>query len=215
MIEEVSSTATIGREKLTTDLKQSSLGVPLPLSLKQILSELSVPCFKVADHNHQECIKLLQDINPDLIVLGDTRILKQGILNIPKDGIINVHPGYLPDVKGNNPYIWSIIYDLPLGCTVHFIDTGVDTGPIIKRQKIFLEREKYFPDLLVEINSLCGELLVDSLKQISSGLVKSINQSELARETSEVRTFRLASPAIKALAVEKLEKGTYLHLVSV
>lgn len=127
-------------------------------------------------------------------------------------GIVNVHPGYLPDVKGNNPYIWAILKDLPQGCTVHFIDRGVDTSPVILRKKLFLQRGQSYQHLLGQINILCGELLVEALAGIFNGTLEVMNQSDIPRETPEMGTFRLAPPEIKAMASAKLNEGTYKHL---
>jgi methionyl-tRNA formyltransferase len=211
VIEENSPLALAGKRNLTAELEKIYSEVPLPLPLKEFVSVYDVKCYQVANHNNEECVSLLKEINPDLIVLGDTRILKPYMLDIPKLGIINVHPGYLPDVKGNNPYIWAIIHDLPQGCTVHFIDKGVDTGSIIERRKLVLKRGKSYQHLLVEINVLCGELLVEALHRVTNDTIQGISQSEFTRETAEMGTFRLAPPEIKALAIEKLKQANYAH----
>ncbi|MDF0551647.1 formyltransferase family protein [Kamptonema sp. UHCC 0994] len=212
IIEEKSALAVDGKASLMAELNKISSEVPLPLSLKELVGEYDIKCYHVANHNDEECVSILKEINPDLIVLGDTRILKPYMLDIPNLGIINVHPGYLPDVKGNNPYIWAIIHDLPQGCTVHFIDQGVDTGPIIERRKLFLKRGKSYQHLSAELNVLCGELLVEALHRVARGTIQGLRQSEIAREIPEMGTFRLAPPEIKALAIEKLNQGTYVHL---
>lgn len=53
-------------------------------------------------------------VGSDLILLGGSRILTNEIIKLSKYGIINLHSGILPDVKGANAMIWSIYNDVPL-----------------------------------------------------------------------------------------------------
>lgn len=206
VIEENSSLARKGRDSLTSELQKIAPEVPLPPPLADIIGSRNIPRLEVANHNDGRCEEILKDLQPDLIVLGDTRIIQPHIINIPTIGIVNIHPGYLPDVRGNNPYIWSIIHDLPQGCTVHFIDPEIDTGPIILRRRIEPEEEWSYPFLLSEINRICGDLLVEALHYIRGGMVQGIPQESFPVAVGEPRYFELASPEIKATAIAKLER---------
>jgi methionyl-tRNA formyltransferase len=212
VIEEKSSLAIAGKTSLISELEKIASEIPLPSSLAEIIAGYDIQYYEVADHNDEKSVQIIKDINPQLIVLGDTQILKPYMLDLAPMGIVNVHPGYLPDVKGNNPYIWAIVKDWPQGCTVHFIDRSVDTGPVILRRKLFLQRGQSYQHLLGLINILCGELLVEALTGLFHGTLESIDQSEIPRETPEIETFRLAPPEIKAIAIAKLNEGTYKHL---
>lgn len=175
IIEEKSSLALKNKKGLSDILRAESLDCP---STKDVVKK-NIPIFYVKNHNDLVCEKLLKDLNPDLIVLGDTRIIKKNILEIPKIGIINSHPGYLPDVRGNNPYIWAIIHNLPQGCSVHFIDENVDTGDLLLRKRIKLEQCNSYADFLRKINALCAELIVKAVKQISTRTYNSTPQSKI------------------------------------
>lgn len=76
---------------------------------------------------------LLHTLNPDLIVLaGYMRILGQWIIREYPGRIINIHPSLLPSFSGLNAHGQAIDYGVRVsGCTVHFVDEGTDTGPII------------------------------------------------------------------------------------
>lgn len=206
IIEEDSSLARKGRENLTAELRKISPEIALP-SLAAIVGARDIPRLTVANHNDRRCEEILRDLRPDLIVLGDTRIIQPRIIDLPPLGIVNVHPGFLPDVRGNNPYIWSIIHDLPQGCTVHFIDREIDTGPIILRRRLRPQPGSTYPLLLDQINRLCGELLVEALHYIRGGMLRGIPQRFFPVETGEPRSFKLAPPEIKAAAIAKLELG--------
>ena len=84
-----------------------------------------------------EGVAWVNDCRPDLLVsVLFGYILKSNILSIPKLGAINIHPGYLPYHRGRFPNDWSIIEGTPAGTTMHFMDTGIDTGDIIAQREV-------------------------------------------------------------------------------
>jgi len=201
VIEERSSLAEEGREGFAP--------VPQPPSAVEIIEGSGTGHAVVDDHNGFECERILREAGPDLVLLGDTRILRKNILPIPRLGIINVHPGYLPEVRGNNPYIWAIVEDLPLGCSAHFIDKGVDTGPLLIRQRIRPDGNMSYGLLLEEITRLCGEMIVEALHLVAAGMENGLPQERFESLRGTPRTFRAAPPEVKKTAIRKLEKGTY------
>ncbi|GIS44389.1 MAG: hypothetical protein Ct9H90mP16_14590 [Candidatus Poseidoniales archaeon] len=57
----------------------------------------------------------------------------------PKGGVVNSHPGLLPDVEVASP-AWSVYHDIPIGSTTHFCDNGNDTGELLLRREIPVKR---------------------------------------------------------------------------
>ncbi len=80
-----------------------------------------------------ELIRTLKEANVDLIVLaGFMRILTSSFLAAFPEKIINIHPALLPAFPGTHVQQQALDYGVKFsGCTVHFVDEGVDTGPII------------------------------------------------------------------------------------
>ena len=78
-------------------------------------------------------IKKLKEFPIDLICLaGYMRILGEEVIQTFKEKIINIHPSLLPAFPGLNAQKQAIKYGVKFsGCTVHFVDSGVDNGPII------------------------------------------------------------------------------------
>lgn len=67
----------------------------------------------------------------DLIILAWwPYILKEALIKIPKIGCLNFHPSYLPYNRGKHPNFWSLVEDVPFGVSLHFVDTGIDSGSI-------------------------------------------------------------------------------------
>jgi len=78
-------------------------------------------------------VKALQESAVELVVLaGFMRIITQTFIDAFPDRVINIHPALLPSFPGLHVQQQAIDYGARFsGCTVHFVDGGVDTGPII------------------------------------------------------------------------------------
>lgn len=85
------------------------------------------------EEHEQKIINILEEKKVDLVVLaGYMRILTPLFVNKYKHRLINIHPALLPAFPGTDGYGDTFNYGCKVGgCTVHFVDEGVDTGPII------------------------------------------------------------------------------------
>ena len=81
----------------------------------------------------KEIIEVLKDNDADLILLaGYMRLVGNYLISAYRNSIINIHPALLPSFKGLHAQKQAFDYGVKVsGCTVHFVDEGMDTGPII------------------------------------------------------------------------------------
>jgi phosphoribosylglycinamide formyltransferase-1 len=88
-----------------------------------------------AEQKYIECIK---SYKADIVVLaGFMRIIKKGLLHEFQGHIINIHPSLLPAFPGLYAWKQALEYGTKVaGCTVHFVDEGTDTGPIIVQKTV-------------------------------------------------------------------------------
>jgi len=93
---------------------------------------------KIADKAEQAYIEYIKKHNADIIVLaGFMRIIKNGLLKEFQGRIINIHPSLLPAFPGLYAWKQALEYGTKVaGCTVHFVDEGTDTGPIIVQKTV-------------------------------------------------------------------------------
>src|SRR4030042_3859591 len=94
------------------------------------------------EEHEKRIIEILEKYKIDLVVLaGYMRILTPHFIREYKNRIINIHPALLPSFPGTDGYGDTWKYGCKVGgCTIHFVDEGIDTGPIIL-QKINPLRE--------------------------------------------------------------------------
>ena len=69
--------------------------------------------------------------NDFYVSFGYKKIIPKNILKYAKRPIINLHMSFLPFNRGAHPNFWSFVNKTPSGVTIHEINNGVDTGPII------------------------------------------------------------------------------------
>ena len=88
---------------------------------------------KLGHEIERQYVEALKEAGVELIVLaGFMRILKEDFLNAFTGRIINIHPSLLPAFRGLEAWRQALEYGVRFtGCTVHFIDVNMDTGPII------------------------------------------------------------------------------------
>ena len=83
------------------------------------------------------CFKEIKACNPDFIIsYGYRFILKKKTVAAYRNRIINLHISYLPWNRGVDPNLWSIIEHTQRGVSIHYIDDGIDTGPILCQKKV-------------------------------------------------------------------------------
>jgi len=94
--------------------------------------------FKNREDYDKKIIKTLEEKKIDLIVLaGYMRILSSHFIEIYKNRIMNIHPALLPSFPGLHAQRQAVEYGVKVsGCTVHFVNEGVDSGSIILQKAV-------------------------------------------------------------------------------
>jgi len=84
-------------------------------------------------------IEFLKKINPDFVISYNYKyIIKREIIDHMKNKIINLHISLLPWNRGAHPNVWSLLEETPRGVTIHIVDEGIDTGPILVQKEVFI-----------------------------------------------------------------------------
>ena len=93
--------------------------------------------FKGNDFKSEKSLRLLVGLDLDYIIgIHFPYIVPSNVLNMPKVGVLNLHPAFLPFNKGWHTPSWAIIDNTPYGATLHFMAGALDEGDIIHQKKL-------------------------------------------------------------------------------
>ena len=94
--------------------------------------------FPSREAHEREVLRVLEECAPDYIVLaGYMRLLSPAFIAKYRHRILNIHPSLLPEFPGVDAQAQAIAAGARRsGCTVHFVDEGVDSGPIILQREV-------------------------------------------------------------------------------
>jgi len=210
----ISEDSDIGDKEREKFLKRIE-GNPLAPTIESQLAGLAesgvdVPHVEVPIHNSEQVMPHIADMSLDLVVFGGTRIIRGEILDHPRDGVINSHPGLLPDCRGSASPAWSVYHDIPIGSSTHFCDNGIDTGELLLRREVSVKRGMTYEDLCYETLVLAGVLMKEALMAYEA---KEWDDMRIPQGESEHPTFRNAPEEVLEVVDQKLRDQTYAHYV--
>lgn len=113
------------------------------------LNESNIPegkITRVESANLNSTIELIKSLEPDIILVNGTRILSKKLLNSITANIINIHAGITPNYRGVHGAYWAYVNKEShmAGVTLHYLDSGVDTGSVISQSVITICGEDNF-----------------------------------------------------------------------
>jgi methionyl-tRNA formyltransferase len=202
IIEEDSPLADKERSKFL----ERTAGKPAPPTVADLVAGRAIPHHTVANHNSPECLDLLRSLAPELVVLGGTRIVRPPLLAIPPRGTVNAHPALLPLLRGSASVGWALYLDLPIGCTTHFVEEGIDSGPILLQRRLVVRRGDTYAHIMRRMLTLAGELMAETLALFAAGPVQGTPQGPGAEP------LRVIPPELREEGKARLAEGRYSHL---
>lgn len=188
-------------------LNSSSNDRKRELSASYLKSRPSAPLPPVAyveNINSQEGSHLLNDLSPDAIVVVTRRIISKGTLDRVSARFINIHDGIIPKYRGLFGAYWAMVSGDRANCgaTVHFIDQGLDTGPIIAQSNISdqLTAKDNFTTYAIHQFASALPLLNTALLDMAKHQLQTVERS---LEVGKIRYI----PTIWAYLANRIRKG--------
>jgi phosphoribosylglycinamide formyltransferase-1 len=133
---------------------------------------------KLEEEAEHAFVETLRAAKVDLIVLGGfMRVLKGEFLRAFEGRIVNVHPSLLPSFPGLEAWKQALDHGVKLtGCTVHFVDAGVDAGPIIGQQTVPVLDSDTAESLHQRIHAAEHELYPKCVAEIAHGEISVVGR---------------------------------------
>lgn len=154
--------------------------------------------FSVSSLNSENSIEKVRAVNPDLVLYGGGGILSEKFLEVTKLGTLNAHLGALPHFRGTNTLEWSLVHGVQPAVTIHFVDSGLDTGDIIR----VVPLETGQANSLVEIKSRALLVAVTEIARAAKNIKQECFSRTSQRDLYGRRFFRM-----HPLLVSVLERG--------
>jgi folate-dependent phosphoribosylglycinamide formyltransferase PurN len=178
-------------------------------SLKEVAAFYGFPVAVCHNQNSPKSIARLKEWSPDLIIFTGGNILRNELLRLPRLGVLNVHLGLLPEIRGMSSPEWSLLKQVPAGITIHSMDCGIDTGPILKRVQ--------FPDVAQceSLNDLRNRLIAFGIEKTAE-VIAGFENGEISAmpqpDVDQDNQFFVMHEWLQARAAERLVAGRRVHV---
>lgn len=156
-----------------------------------------------------DSVELLRQLDLDFIIgVHFPAIIPPEILSIPKQGVLNLHPAFLPYNRGWHTPSWAILEDTPIGATLHFMNDGVDTGDIVHRKQICVSPGDTAHSLYLRLKKLELEVFEEAWPEILSGTYTRTPQDQATGTTH--RRKDLSAPDVQRIELDAEVKVGHL-----
>ena len=173
-------------------------------SVREVGRSYGFPVVTCIDQNSPRAVAQLKRWSPDLAIFTGGNILRDEVLNVPRLGILNAHLAVLPEIRGMSSPEWSLLCGVPLGVTIHFMDSGVDTGPILLRREFAgADGCDSLADLRNKMIAEGIELIAEAVAGLDRGTISAVAQADREKDCQ----FFVMHEQLKAVATLRLNKG--------
>ncbi len=154
--------------------------------------------FRTREDFDEELIQILRNNEIDLVVLaGFMRILTSAFLKAFPQKIINIHPALLPSFPGTHGQKDAFEYGVKFsGCTVHFVDEGVDTGPIIIQSVVPVLQDDTRETLAARILKEEHRIYPQAIQYFADGKIIITGRKVHIKDASETPLMALHNPSL-------------------
>ena len=148
--------------------------------VKKYASEHKLNILQPTNLKDEEFIQQLQSLKADLFVVVAFRMLPEIVWAMPPKGTINLHASILPNYRGAAPINWAIINgEQQTGVTTFFIEKEIDTGKIIDRAYVDIDKNENVGELHDRLMYLGAKVACKTIDKIRIGDIQGIPQLDL------------------------------------
>jgi folate-dependent phosphoribosylglycinamide formyltransferase PurN len=152
-------------------------------SMHEVAVFYAFPVSTCHNQNSAAAIARLKTWSPDVIIFAGGNILRQPLLDVPRLGVLNVHLALLPRIRGMSSPEWSLLKNVPVGITIHYMDAGLDTGPILGRYDLPENTQcASLSDLRDRLIAFGVEKIAEVITGLDQGTISAKPQSDLHRD---------------------------------
>jgi folate-dependent phosphoribosylglycinamide formyltransferase PurN len=164
---------------------------------------------RVPSANGEECRALLRELAPDVIAVYGTAVIKPPVIRLARKAILNMHTGLSPQYRGSDTIFWALHNEEPqsVGVTIHALDEGVDSGPIVRTGRPAIARDDDEDSLFCKCVILGAQLYEQAVREIMAG-----DRHYAAQDLHQGREYRFVDRTVAAeRRVRRLLRDGLLH----
>lgn len=152
----------------------------LPPPVKECAAALGLPVHQPASLRDDTPLALLQELNPDLIVVAAYgKLLPKEILSLPPLGCVNVHSSLLPKYRGAAPINWAILNgETETGVSIMYMAEGLDTGDVILQRSTPIGAQEDAQSLTARLAAIGADALSEAVNALAAGTAPRTPQDE-------------------------------------
>ena len=170
-----------------------------------------IPVYQPERARDASFIEEMKKLSPDvMVVIAFGQILSKELLCVPVYGCVNIHASLLPKYRGASPIQWAVLNgDKETGITAMMMDEVMDTGDILEKRVIALEKKETGGSLFDRLSMLGGELILSTLDKMEKGtLVRTPQDHEAATYVKKIpKSFGEIDWTKDAVSIERLIRG--------
>lgn len=148
--------------------------------VKKYALEKEIPVYQPETFKDEACLELLRELDPEIIVVAAYgKILPPYVIDYPKYGCINIHGSILPKYRGAAPIQRAVMNgDEETGITIQKMNYGVDTGDILRVEKVKISQLDCTGDIFDKLALLGKNIIADTVTDISEGKITPVPQDD-------------------------------------
>jgi methionyl-tRNA formyltransferase len=155
-------------------------------SVKKYAVEKGLIVLQPEKLKNTQFLEELRSLQADAQVVVAFRMLPEVVWNMPPLGTVNVHASLLPQYRGAAPINWAIINgEKETGVTTFKLQHEIDTGNILLQEKIKIGDDETAGELHDKMKVAGANLLVRTIKGLTDGTIREINQAEIRNPKSK------------------------------
>lgn len=138
---------------------------------------MGIPAVVVQKHSTPETRDILEEHDISYVLLASSAwLIKEPLLSMPTTQIINVHCAKLPEHRSLDALPWSVLENDPVGLTAHFVDQGIDTGPVLLFEEVVPKPGDNLIRLRHRIDAKKPEVFFKAVRRLIDGTLTPVSQ---------------------------------------
>jgi methionyl-tRNA formyltransferase len=200
--------------------RSRSTAVPPPVKVAAMAED--VPVLQPERPSDPAFVERLRALAPDVgVVVAYGHILKPDLLALPRQGMVNLHPSLLPELRGAAPVEWAILNGLEqTGVTIMRMEEGLDSGPVLLQIPHDIDPDVTGGELSEHLSEMGAQALVEALALFDTNGLEPHPQEharatfapKLTRDTARIRWADPAERVARVIRALDPKPGAWTEL---